>query len=203
MKKIKYALLGEGIAEYEFIPAYLKKIGDFLEFDIQRNRKLQLNNPNKSEVLKNAQNFCIRSLSDHGDQLFIVGVDLDQTDYLPELEKFISEKKVVERAIGKDYKQFQDRVVIFVPIQAIDCWLLYQHYRLTNSKKPPPNSLESLPKDEVKHKVYSKNDGQHIRKISLQIAEKADFDELAKQSASFSDFHSQVKTFLASLRPTT
>ncbi|MFN8355329.1 MAG: hypothetical protein U0Y10_12815 [Spirosomataceae bacterium] len=198
MKKIKYTLLGEGFAEEEFIAIYLKKVGVKLDFELQRNTKLKLTNPNKERVLENAKNFCIRSLSDLRDDLFVVGIDLDEADY--SLEKFEAAKQKVEQAIGKNYEQFKTQVIIFVPIQAIDYWLYYQYYKLQNTKKPADNSLESKTKNEVKNRIYPEKNERAIRKIARQVSEKADFEELAKQSSSFKDFHKQTQSFLNSLR---
>ncbi len=68
---------------------------------------------------------------------------------------------------------------------------------LENEIKSASNSLESVSINDTKKKLYGQNINQtKIEKIANDVAEKADFDELAKQSKSFKLFHEQVKIFI-------
>ena len=94
--------------------------------------------------------------------------------------------------MGKVYKYYKKDIILYVPIQAIDCWIYYVQNNAT------ANSLESTGKDEIKRKVYAdKNpDRQRIEKVAREAGTKADFAKLAKQSRSFAHFHKQVIEFL-------
>lgn len=94
--------------------------------------------------------------------------------------------------MGKVYRQYEDRIILYVPIQAIDYWVHYVQQNAT------ANSLESTSKDETKRKVYGEKnpDRQRIEKVVREAAAQADFAKLAKQSRSFAHFHKQVTDFL-------
>jgi hypothetical protein len=98
--------------------------------------------------------------------------------------------------MGKVYKQYKEKIILYVPIQAIDCWVYYIQHNAT------ANSLESTNKDETKKKVYGEKnpDRQRIERIVREVAAKADFAKLAKQSRSFKHFHEQIVAFLDQYR---
>lgn len=195
-KTLRYTLIAEGFAEYEFIPAYIEwaagQVGD-----IQAIRtKIQLaisRNPSFSKVLQEAATYCVQSFADRKNpcDLFIAGIDLDTTDFTDDLEYHTERLKKLREAMGKVYQRYEGRIILYVPIQAVDCWIHYIQQDAT------PNSLESTSKNETKHKVYGqRQDRQQIEKIAREAANKADFEKLARQSRSFKHFHSQVVDFL-------
>ena len=76
---------------------------------------------------------------------------------------------------------------------------MYQHYRLKKEDKPKDNSLESNAKDTIKKRLYGANTNEiKIERIVGEVAEKADFEELTKQSKSFRLLHEQLKKFIES-----
>jgi hypothetical protein len=193
---LRYTLIAEGFAEYEFIPAYIdwvaRQVGD-----IQAIRtKIQLaisKNPSVSKVVQEAATYCVQSFSDRKNpcDLFIAGIDLDTTDFTDDLEYHAERLKKIQNAMGKVYQRYKDSIILYVPIQAIDCWIHYVQQDAT------PNSLESTFKNETKHKVYGhRQDRQQIEKVAREAANKADFEKLARQSRSFKHFHNQVVQFL-------
>ena len=150
-------------------------------------------------VLANIQKMCIKSFISRDDiQLFIAGIDLDQTDNAPDLLKYKARIKEMTDKLGKDlYGQYKNQILLFVPIQAIDYWILYQCHRIKKEAKLKDNSLESTNKDAIKKRLYGANANEiKIERIVGEVAEKADFEELAKQSKSFKLFHEQVKLFI-------
>ena len=57
--------------------------------------------------------------------------------------------------------------------------------------------MESSVKDVTKKRLYGANANKtKIEKIAKDVADKADFEELAKQSKSFKLLHKQVKLFI-------
>lgn len=196
-KTLRYTLVSEGFAEYQFIPAYVewaaKQIGDLqvVKNDIQI---AITKNPSLSKVLQEAATLCSRSFADEKKpcHLFIAGIDLDEPDFTDDLELHSKRIRELKEKMGKVYKQYEDRTILYVPIQAIDCWVHYVQHNAT------ANSLESTGKDETKKKVYGdKNPNrQRIEKVVREAATKADFAKLAKQSRSFAHFHKQVMAFL-------
>lgn len=197
-KLVRYTLIGEGFAEYKFIPAYMEWAAKQLN-DLQIVRSnIQIaitKNPSVSRVLQEAGLYCSQSFSDTRNtcHLFIAGIDLDESDFTDDLEIHGKRLQELKEKMGKVYKQYEDRTILYVPIQAIDCWVYYVQQRAT------ANSLESTGKDETKKKVYGEKnpDRQRIEKVVREAVANADFAQLAKQSRSFRHFHKQVTGFLA------
>lgn len=202
-KKLTYTLLGEGFAEYAFVKIYLERLVNDKKDNIQvvssKLMKPSGGKSSSSQVLANIKNLCIKSFVSRDDiQIFIAGIDLDQTDNDPDLPKYKARIKEMTDKLGKElYERYQHKIILFVPIQAIDYWVLYQHYRSTNEDKPKDNSLESIAKDAVKKRLYGANANEiKIERIVGEVATKADFEELSKQSKSFKIFHEQLKVFV-------
>lgn len=201
-QKITYTLLGEGYAEYAFLEIYLRKMYNKYKPDAQLvSSRLMIPKggiSSSSRVLANISKLCQISFNDRTDiDFFIAGIDLDTTDFEDDLPNHKARIKEMADKLGKLYSLFQGKIILFVPIQAIDYWILYQHYHLKNENKPANNSLESISKNDTKNRLYGKDINQtKIERIAKEVAEKADFEELAKQSKSFKLFHEQVKLFV-------
>jgi hypothetical protein len=196
-KVLRYTLVSEGFAEYKFIPAYMewaaKQLGDLKV--VKTNIQIAITkNPSLSKVLQEAATLCARSFADDRNpcDLFVAGIDLDEPDFTDDLELHGKRLRELKERMGKVYKQYEDKTILYVPVQAIDCWVHYVQQRAT------ANSLESTGKDETKKKVYGEKnpDRQRIEKVVHEAAAKADFAKLAKQSRSFAHFHHQVTDFL-------
>jgi hypothetical protein len=201
-QRLIYTLLGEGYAEYAFLEIYLRKMFDKHKPDTQLvSSKLMTAKggiSNSSRVLANLPKLCQISFNDRKDIGFLVaGIDLDTTDFEDDLPIYKARIKEMTDKLGKLYGLFQDKIILFVPIQAIDYWISYQHYRLKNDSKPANHSLESIGKNDTKKRLYGKDINEtKIERIAKEVAEKADFEELAKQSKSFKLFHEQLKKFI-------
>lgn len=203
-KLLRYTLVSEGFAEYKFIPAYMewaaKQLGDLQV--VKTNIQIAITkNPSLSKVLQEAATLCARSFADDRNpcHLFIAGIDLDEPDFTDDLELHGKRLRELKERMGKVYKQYEDKTILYVPVQAIDCWVHYVQQRAT------ANSLESTGKYETKKKVYGEKnpDRQRIEKVVSEAATKADFAKLAKQSRSFAHFHIQVTDFLTQYNKTT
>lgn len=195
MKPLRYTLIGEGFAEYEFIPSYLSWISRKYGVElIQSKIRLTLSRPSGvSRVIENAELLCGQSFYGGSPvDLFIIGIDLDRADPTDEQVHYKKRTAELSKSLGAFYPEFKKRIILFVPVQAIDYWVRYQQVTSV------ANSLESRNKNEIKQLVYgNKNpDRQHIVRTTRAVAEKADFDELARQSRSFKHFHDQVIDFL-------
>jgi hypothetical protein len=202
-KTLRYTLIGEGFAEYVFLPAYMSwaaaQAGDLKA--IRTNIQIAVSkNPSVSKVLDTAALYCAQSFADDRNpcNLFIAGIDLDETDFTDDLEIHGRRLRELKEKMGKVYRQYEEKTILYVPIQAIDCWVYYTQYPAS------ANSLEAVGKDETKKKVYGdKNpDRQRIEKVVREAVSKADFPKLVKQSRSFAHFHKQVTTFLTTYNKT-
>lgn len=199
-KKLTYTLVGEGFAEYEFIPAYMKWIATqnpHIGQVVRTNIQIAISkNPSVSKVLKEAATYCAQSFADSKDpcDLFIAGIDLDKSDFTDELAHHAKRVGELQNRMGKVYRNYSSQIILYVPIQAIDCWVCYIQQNAT------ANSQESAGKDDMKQKVYGlkKPDRQRIIKVVKEAVANADFDNLARQSKSFAHFHKQVNEFMHS-----
>lgn len=199
---IQYTLVAEGFAEYTFIPIYLKRLATDRGLMIKRSSlDLLKKQPSKSKVLAEAEDICLKALRDEEHAFCIVGVDLDGPDQTDEQKEHGVECAKLIKALGSAHKRYEAKILLYVPIQAIEHWLAYQAYQMKINDKPTNNSLEKLHQKELKRLLYGdKDDRRKMQSVAQAIAAKADFDELAKQSRSFAHFHKQVTLLLNSLR---
>lgn len=196
--KLVYTLIGEGFAEYQFIPAYMNWLASTrpaISQIVRTNIQIAITkNPSVSKVLQEAPTLCSQAFADkkNPSQLFIAGIDLDKPDFTDDLQHHSKRLSELQDKMGRVYRQYQDNIILYVPIQAIDYWVCYVQQNATI------NSLESTSKDEIKRKVYGQKnpDRQRIEKTVREVAANADFAKLAKQSRSFAHFHKQVTEFL-------
>jgi hypothetical protein len=198
MKNV-FTLAAEGFAEYAFIPIYLKRVATPYGFQMVRSKlDLLKKQSSKSKVLAQAQKLCLAAMQDEHHFLFIAGIDLDVPDHDPAQEIHGTEIQKLRNSLKFVLKKFGSKIILFVPVQAIESWLAYQHYKLDGSACPARNSLESPAQRDLKIKLYGSSDPGEDKmvKVASAIAENADFDELARQSRSFKHFHDQVISFL-------
>ncbi|GAB4045797.1 hypothetical protein [Spirosoma litoris] len=193
-----YALIAEGFAEYSFIPVYVKRLATEKGLQVKRSSlDLLKKQPSKSKVLQEAEELCLKALRDEEQDFCIIGIDLDGPDQTDEQNEHTLECTKLNKALGTAYKRYKEHIIVYVPIQAIEHWLAYQAYHLKINEKPTKGVLEKLHQKELKRLLYrDKDDRRKMQSIAQDIAEKADFNELAKQSRSFSHFHKQVTAFL-------
>ncbi|QDK77472.1 hypothetical protein EXU85_02215 [Spirosoma sp. KCTC 42546] len=197
-KRLDYTLIAEGYAEYAFIPTYLRLIAEQYKIQAVRSKLgFKGQNAGKSKVLKEAEPISTTAiLQSH--QLIVIGIDLDAVDYEQEQPKHTAECDLVLKALGKTHKNYGNRIVHFVTVQAIEQWLAYQAYKIGLAEKFLENSQESKHQSELKKLLYGpKDNGPNMDRVAEKIATSADFNELAKQSRSFAHFHNQVTAFLA------
>lgn len=197
--RLDYTLVAEGYAEYAFIPVYIRRMADIYAIQsVKSPLGLRPGKSNKSEVYLECQDILKDSINKQYD-LFIVGVDLDKPDHDQDQPVHTAECDKLVTALGKPYQRFSDRIIIYVPVQAIEHWLIYQVHKINRTKTIVSDSVESAHQDKFKEQLYKgRRDGDAMQQVARKIAEEADFDELAKQSKSFCHFHEQVKSFLAS-----
>ncbi|KAA9347123.1 DUF4276 family protein [Larkinella humicola] len=202
-KRLNYTIIAEGYTEYKFIPLYLRQVAEKVDIQVVRSSlDLKGKQPSKSKVLQEASKLCNLAIQQNH-HLIIAGVDLDEADHESELplHSAVCENLKIKLKI---YSQYKNRIILFVPMQAIEHWLGYQAYKVGKANKFANNSLESKPQGELKRILYgNKEDGRTMETVAEKIAIAADFDELAKQSRSFDHFHKQIVTFLASYNNTT
>ncbi len=195
---LEYTLVAEGFAEYTFIPIYLKRVATSKGLQVKRSSlDILKKQPSKSKVLAEAEDLCLKALRDEEQAFCIVGVDLDGPDHTDEQSKHTAECSKVITALDSAYKRYKGQICIYVSVQAIEHWLMYQAYQTKPIVKPLAKSVEKESQDKLKKELYSgKEDRRQMQSVAQAIAEKADFDELAKQSLSFAHFHKQVIFFL-------
>jgi hypothetical protein len=194
-KTKRYTLLAEGFAENVFIPNFLNTHNSQKLKFIKSNLKIsQSSNPSRSKVLNHLNKFVIASLIDNDEDLFIVGVDLDKPDH--DLSLLKEQEKEILKKIPKQIDR--KKVVVFIPVQAFDHWLLYQSYQLKSERRITNSSLESKTAKEIKKELYgvSKPNSSVIEKKTKEILKVMDYKELVKQSKSFNHFYKQLTPFL-------
>ncbi len=199
MKKQVYTLVAEGYAEYAFIPIYLSRLA--VPFGIQLVRsKLDLlkKQPSKSKVLAEAEKLCLAAMQDENHFLFIAGIDLDAPDHETDQPVHAAELKKLKAALKFVLRKYSKKIILFVPVQAIESWLAYQYHKVDGTTCPANHSKESPTQKDLKIRLYGSSDPdeRQMVRVASAIGEKADFAELATQSRSFKHFHDQITAFL-------
>ena len=191
-------MVAEGFAEYTFVPIYLKRLAAERGLQLKRSSlDLLKKQPSKSKVLAEAEELCLKALRDEEQTFCIVGVDLDVPDQTDEQGIHTAECGKLIKALGSAHKTFGDQIYVYVPVQAIEHWLMYQAYQTKLADKPSAGSVEKEPQEKLKKILYGgRGNRRQMQAVALKIAERADFDELTKQSRSFAHFHKQVTDFL-------
>jgi hypothetical protein len=118
MKKLTYTLIAEGHAEYAFLEKLIESIAGTYNLQTKKTPlKISASaNPSKSKVLAEINTFCNRSFQPAVNaDLFIAGVDLDEADH--SLERHNQE---IKSKLGKLHTLYGEKIILFVPIQAID-----------------------------------------------------------------------------------
>jgi hypothetical protein len=195
IKSIKYSLLAEGIVENVFIPAFLNQLlPEKAKFTKSNLTIKSSSSPSKSKVLKKVSDFVKTSLIVLDEDLFIVGVDLDKPDH--DLTHLKSQETELKGLIPDHIDA--SKVIIYIPIQAFDHWLLYQKYKVDRTARTADNSLESKDSNNVKKALYgtSRPDTYLIRKKANEILEAMSVSDLSKQSKSFKHFHKQIENYM-------
>jgi hypothetical protein len=198
-RTILYTLIAEGFTEYKFISVYLFRLADSMGLRVKRSSvDLLKSQPSKSRVLTGVYRLGITALQEENHNLFVVGVDLDQPDHTPEQRHHAAQLDELSAALKSLRKAYSDRIVLYVPVRAIESWLAYQAYKTNGSACPSAHSMESKQQNELKAMLYGNKNAKILKmeSVAKAIAEKADFDELARQSRSFKHFHDQVIDFL-------
>lgn len=204
-RPLVYALVAEGFAEYSFIPVYIKRMAAETGIQVKLSSlDLLKKQPSKLKVILKSEDLCLKALRDEEQDFCIVGIDLDGPDQTDKQEEHTKECSKLTSALGSAFKYYKEQIIIYVPVQAVEHWLTYQAYQLKINSKPKNGSLEKLHQKGLKKILYGdKDDRRKMQLIAKAIAEKADFNELAKQSRSFAHFHNQVQNFLNEYNETT
>ncbi|MDX2284135.1 MAG: hypothetical protein NW241_08235 [Bacteroidia bacterium] len=196
MTEIRYTLLAEGWAEEGCIPqlaAQLEPRFRWVKSKFQLIGKSKRNKAGKSRVIGRLPSVAEASLLQNREDLILAGIDLDQPDYtLEDAWKHASD--MLRSQIS--HRVQPERVVIFIPVQAIDYWMLYLH-----DPSMAANSAESWDKDRVKKAVYGRNqDGTSVKRRAAELASQEDAAAvLIKKSKSFSAFASALRSGVRSI----
>lgn len=160
-KRLDYTLVAEGFAEYTFIPIYLRRVAESYSIQVVQSKlDLKKKQPSKSKVLQEAGKLCIAAMQESHD-LFIAGIDLDCPDHESHQPQHGAECSKLSSAMGKVYTLFKNKIVIYVPVQAIEHWLAYQAHNVDSKafSNYSPHSLESKSQDELKRLLYKGKEG--------------------------------------------
>jgi len=120
--------------------------------------------------------------------ILFVGRDADSTDY-----------KRIETLKAKltSLCQAHAKVILMLPVQCMEHWLLYLQWRRDNPSLTKNESLEHIMRTEAKLKIYG---GKLKVEKQLEIADELlielDVNWLETRSESFRHFHNQVIAFL-------
>lgn len=192
-KPFIYGILCEDKAHSNFIKYYLNQhFREFFQESEQFGWKIRATNAR--EVDDSISDATRLGFTKFNLNVLFVGRDADTTK-----ETQIENLKNTLIELCHNHRQ----VILMIPVQSIEHWLLYLQWRQRNPASTKNESLEHIMRHEAKTKIYG---GKLRVEKQLEIASQllANFDVawLETRSASFRHFHQQVTKYVADTTPT-
>lgn len=187
-KPFIYGILCEDKAHRNFIERYLDQVHTdlFLEHDEFRWR---IHAANAKEVDDSIPDATRLGFVRYNLDILIVGRDADSIDH--------RRIETLKTNLHTSCSYHHPKVVLMVPVQCIEHWLLYIKRHTENPGSTKNETLEPVKRPECKKLVYGdakKPDNQVI--IASELLAHLDVNWLVSRSESFKHFHQQVETFI-------
>jgi len=195
MKILKYGYFGEDNAQQIFLENYLAQLTIYLNFAdkiaFERDGNFRLKGHDRPNVLKIFSEAIQIGLSHYQQDIFFVGVDLDN-------ESMDEHGKLFVQMIDKVIADHKNRTFIFIPVQCIEHWLLYLKYKKEHPHSNKNESYERVARPDAKKRMYGfpRPVADKQAKIIAEFTQNMEIEWLQNHSGSFQHFHSQVIDFL-------
>jgi len=188
MSMLNYGILCEDKAHFTFITTFLKSFAKKHHLQIKYNEDffLRFKASNSKEVLKKFSAAAIIGFRDYQLDLLVIGIDYDDRDR----DNFNSE--VSKLYIQLD-ERFTDKSVIMFPVQAVEHWLLYIQYHLSNPTLTKNISFEQISRKEAKVKIYGKKYSRNNQILIKSLIDKLEVNWLISRSESFRKFYTDLE----------
>lgn len=188
MKQLKYGFYGEDDAHKIFLHNYLGHFASAVIFERDEAFCQKFRANNKKQVDTKFAVVARTGLNWYQQQVFFIVRDVDS----------IQDNEFDER-YEHFAKQQIDKLLIALPVQCIEYWLLYLKHKKDNPALTKNISLELQPRKKVKLILYGYEDppNEISNPIVDGLSQRFDIDWLESRSESFRHFHNQVKDFLA------
>ncbi len=179
-----YSIICEDITQLTFIKIFLERYSDDKKFILNQNCYYQFKCKNKQEVLKSYSNSSILAFRNYSLDFLLVGFDYDDRNrkqFNKELEFFYKKLPANTR----------NKTIIFLPVQAIEHWLLYIKYNNENKKTTKNITLENIDRKKAKFEIYgTKRPHKKLSEIKTdKILQNFNIDWLVSKSESFKYFY--------------
>ncbi len=193
MRILKYGFLGEDDAQKIFLKNYLGAFGS-TDFSFEFDENFPLKAKDRNSVLKRFTEAIQLGISVYQQDIFFVGIDLDDSEQAKLFSLFEEMKAQIN-------PRFKDQTCIFIPIQCIEHWLWYLKMKKVNPNITKNEIIEKQPRPKAKEIVYgSKRPSNEVSNpIVDSLSKDTDIEWLENRSESFRHFHGQVKLLLFKL----
>lgn len=192
MRTIRYGFFGEDDAQRLFLHHYLTALATGADWQFEADTAFPLRGGNKRLVLAQFDEACAVGLLAHRHECFFVGLDVDSHDtaVFAQMQREMQEKLTARQLTA----------VLMLPVQCIEHWLRYLHWRTQNPGSTKNMTFETEERKAAKTALYGspKTSTRHSNPIVESIAQTLDIAWLESRSRSFLTFHNQVKTYLQS-----
>lgn len=189
MNRLNYSILCEDKAHYTFITTFLKKFASKynLQIEFDEDFFFRFRSFNSKEVLKKFPAAAMIGFRDYPLDLLVIGIDYDDRD-----------RDNFQHEISKLYtlldKRFVGKSIIMFPVQAIEHWLLYIKYHLSNPKSTKNISYEQMPRKKAKDEIYVKKYSRNNQELIRHLVNNMDIKWLISRSESFKRFYSDLES---------
>lgn len=193
MRILKYGFLGEDDAQKIFLKNYLGAFGS-TDFSFEFDENFPLKAKDRNSVLKRFTEAIQLGISVYQQDIFFVGIDLDDSEQAKLFSLFEEMKAQIN-------PRFKDQTCIFIPIQCIEHWLWYLKMKKVNPYITKNEIIEKQPRPKAKEIVYgSKRPSNEVSNpIVDSLSKDTEIEWLENRSESFRHFYGQVKLLLFKL----
>ncbi len=197
MKKLVFTHFCEDIAMRIFLEKALdqlpKHIGADVKFEHRENRRIPIP-ANREEVESKFAEAAIKVFQDREVNLFIVGMDYDDSDR----KRFEEKHAYFKNQLSSNH---QPNTLILLPVQAIEHWLCYLKQKTDDPQGTRNVSLEGKERRQAKIEIYGspKVSVPKCTEAVNKLTESIDFDWLRNRSHSFNHFYRQIEPIMKAM----
>ena len=185
---ISYSIVCEDVAHYHFTKCVLNTFeeGNLFLFNEACYRQYKLRT--RKEVLNQYVNISNQAFRTYPIDLLIVMFDYDDEP----LNNYLTKHTSLAEAVYRDIK---DKVLITIPIQAIEHWLRYLQWKAENPDSTRNISIEAEDRSTSKQVIYgTKKPSKEKTEAAInELFDESNMEWLSSRSTSFNHFYSQVK----------
>jgi hypothetical protein len=187
MKTIPYSIVCEDAAHYYFVRRLLTLYKGNVKFQMSEECYTRYKCSTKTQVLHEYINIANQAFREFPIQILFVVTDHDDD---------IRASNVYHKELHEElFAQVKDKVIISIPMRAIEHWLRYLQWIKDNPTATKNITMEGENRAESKMKVYSSKrpSKDKIESVTNELLDQSYIPRLVSLSQSFNHLYEQIK----------